>query len=83
MDRRTKIQIKRALSQLHAFKTEQSFIDFGFGLGGIHNNWLVKVQAIDVGLARLVEQLGLEYASTRGKESDISIAIKDAIKKFK
>ena len=81
--RETKKRLKRLLGQLHGFKTKESFIVFGFGIGGVHNEWLVEIESIKTGMARLIQQLGYEYVTSHGKETELSKLIKEKIKEFK
>jgi hypothetical protein len=74
---------KTLYSELLNFKDKSDFKTYGFGQGGPYHEWLTKVQDLkenpdaklllqkDV-VAGELEQLGLAYASSKGKETEVT-----------
>lgn len=77
--------------ELNNFKSKPDFIEYGFEIGGPYNNWLTEVQhcrdeydsfLLNANTGFLfgdLEMLGLEYVSSKGKETDYSIFITKTI----
>jgi len=76
-------EFKTLYSELLTFKDKSDFKTYGFGQGGPYHKWLTKVKDLkenpdaklllqkDV-VAGELEQLGLAYASSKGKETELT-----------
>ncbi len=76
-------EFKTLYSELLDFKDKSDFKTYGFGQGGPYHEWLTKVKDLkenpdaklllqkDV-VAGELEQLGLAYASSKGKETEVT-----------
>lgn len=79
-----KSKVNKLFNSLMSFKTSYEFRDCGFGIGCKYNDWLLEVQSLksvkgsDLFLSECgfvigeLEMLGLEYASSKGNETDYS-----------
>ena len=78
-------EFKVLYSELLEFKDKSDFKNYGFGQGGPYKEWLTKVKDLKENLdsklllqkgvvAGELEQLGLAYASSKGKETEVSIS---------
>lgn len=76
-------EFKDLYKELMGFKNDKDFKRLGFGKGGKYNNWLQKVKVLKQNtdsklllkkgiLIGELEQLGLAYASSRGKETKVT-----------
>ena len=70
-------------NELLAFKDKSDFKNYGFGQGGTYHEWLTKVKGLKENpdsklllqkgvVAGELEQLGLAYASSKGKETEVT-----------
>lgn len=73
-------KFKELYEELLEFKSNTNFIEYGFGLGGEYNSWLLRVKKFQKSqaskalinrgfLASELTQLGLEYVTTKGNEN--------------
>lgn len=80
---RTFGEFKILYSELLEFKDKSDFKNYGFGQGGPYHNWLTKVNDLITDpdsklllqkgiVAGELEQLGLAYASSKGKETEVT-----------
>jgi hypothetical protein len=91
-------EFKALYSELLVFKSKTDFKKFGFGAGGPYNKWLKNVENLKANpdsklllkkgvVAGELEQLGFEYVSSKGKETETTIffnkAFSDAISPIK
>lgn len=76
-------EFKMLYNNLLEFKSDEGFIEYGFGEGGPYNDWLEKVEELKNNtdsklliqkglLAGDLEQLGLAYAGSKGKETEVT-----------
>jgi len=76
-------KFKSLYNELKSFKGNADFIEFGFGVGGPYNKWLKNVEKfkntpdskllLKKGVvAGELEQLGFEYVSSKGKETEVT-----------
>ena len=76
-------EFKTLYAELLDFKGKSDFIAFGFGQGGPYSEWLSNVQELKNNpdsklllqkgvVAGELEQLGLEYASSKGQETEVT-----------
>src|SRR3546814_7559 len=81
-------QFKSLYNELLQFKNSPDFIRYGFGEGGPYHKWLKEVQTLKnnpdsklllkKGFAiGELEQLGMEYASSKGQETDVTKIFND------
>lgn len=70
-------------NELLSFKDKADFKKFGFGAGGPYNEWLNNVELLEANpdskllvkrgvIVGELEQLGLEYVSSQGKETEVT-----------
>ena len=91
-------EFKTLYNELLTFKDKADFKEFGFGAGGPYNKWLKNVEKLKSNpdsklllkkgvVAGELEQLGFEYVSSKGKETETTIffnkAFSDAISPIK
>jgi hypothetical protein len=68
------------LAELDEFKSSESFVEFGFGQGAPHYQWLERLtnakEKHQPGVKRmtygLLEELGMAYMKSRGQESKLT-----------
>jgi hypothetical protein len=76
-------EFKTLYSELLEFKDKSNFKKYGFGQGGSYHIWLTKVKNLKENsdsklllqkgvVAGELEQLGLAYASSKGKETEVT-----------
>ena len=76
-------EFKTLYSELLEFKDKSDFKKYGFGQGGQYHKWLTKVKDLKENpdsklllqkgvVAGELEQLGLAYASSKGKETEVT-----------
>lgn len=77
-------EFENLYNELILIKDRDDFIKYGFAIGGSYNEWLKKAQNLDVKynpeilidrgiLIGELQLLGLEYVSSKGKETIVSI----------
>lgn len=82
--------VRKLFNELLAFKDKSDFQRYGFGTGSKYNRWLTDVQKLKntptekilIGLGFVpgdLEMLGLEYVSSKGKETEYSLYTKKTI----
>ncbi len=91
-------EFKTLYNELLTFKDKADFKEFGFGAGGPYNQWLKNVEKLKSNpdsklllqkgvVAGELEQLGFEYVSSKGKETEttkfFNKAFNDAISPIK
>lgn len=91
IDENIRVYVKsifKSYNELMSFKNNNSFHQFGFGLGGPYHQWLLNAQKLSnnplhrelydrYGFGVLsLEQLGQEYVKTRGMENDFTITLR-------
>lgn len=91
-------KFKSLYNELQNFKGNADFIEFGFGAGGPYSKWLKNIEKfkntpdskllLKKGVvAGELEQLGFEYVSSKGKETEVTIffnkTFKEAISPIK
>jgi len=76
-------KFKELYNELNEFKNSSDFIKYGFGDGGKNKDWLEKVRELKNNpdskllikkgiLVSELEQLGMAYASSKGKETEVT-----------
>ena len=76
-------EFKTLYSELLEFKEKSDFKNYGFGQGGPYHEWLTKVKDLKENpdsklllqksvVAGELEQLGLAYVSSKGKETEVT-----------
>jgi hypothetical protein len=86
-------EFKSLYEELISFKNKSDFRKFGFAVGGPYNEWLLRVQKIknnpDSKLLLQkgivigdLEQLGLAYVSSKGKETDVTTTLNNVFSAY-
>lgn len=84
-------EFKNLYKELIGFKNDENFKKAGFGKGGNYNDWLKKVRDLKQNpdsrlllkkgvLIGELEQLGITYAGSRGKETNVTKAFNKIFK---
>ena len=77
------VEFKNLYGELNGFKNDADFKKFGFGKGGKYSEWLEKVREFKKNpdsklllkkgvLIGELEQLGMAYVSSKGKETEVT-----------
>lgn len=85
-------EFKRLYKELMAFKSKADFVQYGFSTASPYNSWLQKVEnlindkdsklLVSKGVvAGELKQLGLTYATSNGKENDVTNFFNEAFEK--
>lgn len=76
-------EFKTLYGELLEFKNKSNFKKYGFGQGGLYHSWLTKVKNLKENpdsklliqkgvVAGYLEQLGLAYVDSKGKETEVT-----------
>ena len=76
-----KLEVKKSYDELIVFKDKEDFHKFGFGKGGMYNDWLINIQnLVNNPMAKKllserivigeIQSMGMEYINSRGKETE-------------